>query len=278
MKKRPSWWLDFLRIIWPFTTLSARMTRWPVVGRFFAVLVRPLFTGKNFHVTHIPVNLSVEGGGSTHVPERVLEELIRRSAHRITINRCTCRESEQCRHYPVEDACLHLGEGTSYLDPHIATPRSVEGAIAHMRRMIGMGLIPMIGRVRMDDFFYGTPNTGRSLTVCFCCPCCCTIFKSTRYFPDEVKGSLVRLKGLEVVIDRSACTRCGICVNECFTRALSLGDEGITWDEGLCKGCGHCVTVCPEKAITISVRDVEEAIRDIMGRINERVNIGADKK
>lgn len=278
MKKRPSWWFEFLRIVWPLTTVSARMTQWPVIGRLLTLLVRPLFVGKNFHVTHIPINLNLKGGGSTHIPERVLEELIRRSAHRITINRCHCRDSEKCKHYPIEDACLHLGEGTSYLDPHIATPRSVEGAIAHMRKMIGMGLIPMIGRVRMDDIFYGTPNTGRSLTVCFCCPCCCTIFKSTRYFPDEVKGSLVRLKGLQVTIDQSACTRCGICVNECFTRALSLGDDGVYWDEGLCKGCGHCATACPEKIITITVSDVEEAIKDIMGRINERVNIGADKK
>jgi ferredoxin len=277
MNKRPTWWLDFLRMVWPFTTISAKMTRWPVVGPFFAVLVRPLFTGRNFHVSHIPLNLNIKGGGSTHIPERVLEELIRRSAHRITINRCTCRESEHCRHYPVEDACMHLGEGTSYLDPHIATPRSVEGAIAHMRKMIGLGLIPMIGRVRMDDFFYGTPNTGRSLTVCFCCPCCCTIFKSTRYFPDDVKDSLVRLKGLRVAIDNSACTRCGICVDECFTRALSPGDNGIAWDESLCKGCGHCATVCPEKIIAISVDNVEEAIEDIMGRINERVNIGPDR-
>ncbi len=278
MKKRPSWWLDFLRIAWPLTTLSAKMTRWPVVGKFFAVLVRPIFTGNNFHVTHIPVNLDVRGAGSTYLPERVLEELIRRSAHRITINRCTCRESKQCRHYPIEDACLHLGEGTSYLDPHLATPRTVESALAHMRRMIGMGLIPMIGRVRMDDFFYGTPNTGRSLTVCFCCPCCCTIFESTRYFPDDVKGSLVRLKGLRVLIDNSACTRCGLCVNECFTRALDLGDGGVTWNETLCKGCGHCATVCSQKAITIAVDNVDDAVNEIMGRLNTRINIGPDAK
>ncbi len=276
MKKRPSWWLDFLRIMWPLTTLSAKMTQWPVVGKFFAVLVRPIFTGKNFHVTHIPVNLDVKGAGSTYLPERVLEDLIKRSAHRVTINRCTCRELKQCKHYPIEDACLHLGEGTKYLDPHLATPRTVESALAHMRKMIGMGLIPMIGRVRMDDFFYGTPNTGRSLTVCFCCPCCCTIFESTRYFPDDVKGSLVRLKGLRVLIDNDACTRCGLCVKECFTRALDLGDGGVSWNDSLCKGCGHCATLCPQKAITIAVDDVDDAVNEIMGRLNERVNIGPD--
>ena len=182
MNLRPSWWLDFLRVVWPLTYLSAKMTRWPVVGRAFAIIMRPLFTGRNFNVTHLPVNRDIGRAGSTLLPERILEELIRRSSHRVVINRCTCRESEQCAHYPIEEACMHLGEGTLALPPHIATRRTVDEALAHMRKMVGLGLVPMIGRVRMDDFFYGAPNNGRSLTICFCCPCCCTIFKSARYF------------------------------------------------------------------------------------------------
>ena len=273
MRKRPLWWLDFLRIVWPLTYLSAKMTRWPVVGRFFAVLVRPVFTGKNFHVSYIPINKDIKGAGSTIIPEKVLEELVRRSAHRVIIKRCTCRELKKCKHYPYEDACLHLGEGTSYLDPHLATPRTVDEALDHVKKMIGLGLIPMIGRVRMDDFFYGTPNTGRSLTVCFCCTCCCTVFNSTRYFPDDVKQSLARLKGLRVSIDKSRCTKCGVCVKECFTEALTIGEEGIAWNETLCKGCGRCATVCPEKVISLEVDDVDAAVDDIMGRIKERINI-----
>jgi ferredoxin len=273
MSHRPSWWLDFLRIIWPLTTASAKMTRWPLVGPLFAAMVRPIFTGRNFHVSHIPVNATIDGAGSTFIPERILEELIRRSAHRITINRCTCRETYKCRHYPVEDACLHLGEGTMHVDAHLATPRSVDEAIAHMKRMIGMGLVPMIGRVRMDDLFYGAPNTGRALTVCFCCSCCCTIFKSARYFPDDVKGSLVRLKGLHIAVDNSLCNSCGACVRECFTGAMAQGDGPVRWDEGLCKGCGRCAAVCPERAVSVIVDDIDAAVEDIMGRIRARVNI-----
>jgi UDP-glucose 4-epimerase len=274
MNKRPLWWLDFLRVIWPLTTLSAKMTQWPVVGKILALLVRPIFTGKNFHVSYIPVNKDIKGAGSTFIPEKVLEELIRRSSHRVTINRCTCRESEKCEHFPFEDACLNLGEGASHLDPHIATPRTIDEALAHMRKMVKLGLTPMIGRVRMDDFFYGTPNTGRSLTVCFCCPCCCTIFKSTRYFPADVKKSLVRLRGVRVIVDNQACTGCGICVDECFARALSIKDGALEWDDTLCKGCGRCATVCPEHAITIEVDNVDEAVEDILGRVRERINIG----
>lgn len=272
MKKRPSWWFEFLRIVWPFTTVSAKMTQWPVVGRFFAILARPLFIGKNFHVTHIPVNLDVKGGGSSHIPELVLEELIRRSAHRITINRCHCRDSEHCQHYPIEDACLHLGEGTSYLDPHIATPRTVESAIAHMRKMIGMGLIPMIGRVRMDDLFYGTPNTGRSLTVCFCCPCCCMIMNTTRYMPDATQNAIVKLKGLRIAVDPHRCKSCGTCTQNCFMGALRISGEGIVRDEARCKGCGKCISVCPNGVVSAAVSDLPAAVADLEGRISSLID------
>ncbi len=273
MKKRPSWWLDFLKLIWPLTTMSAKMTRWPVIGPLFYRIVRPLFTGKNFNVTHIPVNMEIRGPGSTFLPARVLEELIRRSSHRITINRCTCRESEGCTQYPIENACLHLGEGTRHIDPHIATPRSVEDALAHMRTMVGLGLIPMIGRVRMDDFFYGTPNTGRSLTICFCCPCCCTIFKSARYFPGEVRDSLVRLRGLHIEIDLNKCVGCGTCVEKCFTGALSVADGVSIRNDALCRGCGICATVCPEGAVTVKLDDWDAAVDELMGRIRSRIDI-----
>ncbi|MBN2079636.1 MAG: 4Fe-4S binding protein [Spirochaetes bacterium] len=273
MKKRPSWWLNFLRAVWPLTYLSAKMTGWPVVGPLFYRMVRPLFTGKNFNVTHIPVNRELRGSGSTYLPNRILDELIRRSSHRVTINRCTCRESEGCTRYPVENACLHLGEGTSHLDPHIATPRSVEEALEHAHRMVGLGLIPMLGRVRMDDLFYGTPNTGRSLTICFCCPCCCTIFKSARFFPGEVRESLVRLRGLRVVVDPSLCTGCGTCAGACFTRAITIADGIASHDDSLCKGCGLCATVCPEGAVSIMVDDVDEAVTDLTGRLRGRINI-----
>jgi UDP-glucose 4-epimerase len=273
MSHRPKWWLDFLRIIWPLTTISAKMTQWPVFGPVLAFLVKPIFTGKNFHVSYVPINATVDGTVSSVIPEKLLEELIRRSAHRVTINRCTCRESEKCEHFPVEDACLHLGEGTMNIDRHLATPRTVDEAIAHTRKMIGMGLVPMIGRVRMDDFFYGEPNTGKMLTICYCCSCCCTIMKSMRYFPNDVKKSLVLLKGLRVVVDNEACTRCGVCVAECFAGALAMGDGGIAWNESLCKGCGRCVTVCPVKAVSIVVDDMDRAIDDMKGRIRERVDI-----
>ncbi len=273
MSRRPSWWLNFLKAIWPLTYLSARATRLPLVGGFFALVSRPFFTGPNFNVSHVPVNRTIAGAGSTALPLEIVTELARRSAHRVIIKRCTCRDSDNCATYPIEQACLLLGEDTKEIDPRVADHVSVEEAVAHAEKMIGMGLIPMIGRVRMDDFFWGVPNRGRLLTICFCCRCCCTILKSARHFPPYASNALVRLKGLAITVDAARCTKCGTCVTECFMQAITLGDTAAVHDDALCKGCGRCATVCPSGAVSISLADSDAAVNELVERIRERVDI-----
>ena len=85
----------------------------------------------------------------------VLEELIRRSSHRVIIKRCTCRDHHKCKNHPIEDACILLGDGAAEIDPGVARHVSIDEAIAHMKSQVNDGLIPFAGRVRMDDFFWG---------------------------------------------------------------------------------------------------------------------------
>ena len=272
MSRRPAWWLDFLKIIWPITKLSARATQWPVVGKLLSPAVIPFFTGKNFHISYLPVNATISGAQSMVLPTRLIEEITRRSAHRVIIKRCTCRDSESCSTYPVEEACLLLGEGTKSIDARIARHVSVDEALEHLRHMLDLGLIPMMGRVLMDNYFWGVPNRGKLLTICFCCPCCCTIFNSVRFFPAEVKDSFVRVKGLSVTVDPNTCQRCGTCVEACFFQAISLTPHGIVHYDALCKGCGRCAVVCPTKAVAVEVENLDEAVEEIIGRIRRRID------
>ncbi|MDL2314262.1 4Fe-4S binding protein, partial [Desulfovibrio sp. OttesenSCG-928-C14] len=43
------------------------------------------------------------------------------------------------------------------------------------------------------------------------------------------------------------CTLCGLCVENCPTRALSLG-KTLQRDAALCISCAACISVCPEQA------------------------------
>ncbi|WNY28826.1 Ferredoxin-type protein NapF [Methanimicrococcus stummii] len=55
------------------------------------------------------------------------------------------------------------------------------------------------------------------------------------------------------VVNKSECTGCGICVDDCPSGAISLDDAGISViDQGACTECGACVSGCPAEAITES--------------------------
>lgn len=274
MSIRPSWWLKFLKAIWPLTYLSARATQLPLVGGLFAFLSKPFFSGRNFNVSHVPVHQTIAGLESSTLPIEIISMLIQQSAHRVIIKRCTCRDSENCSEFPIEGACLLLGTGTAQIDSRVADHVNREEAEAHVKKMIGLGLIPMIGRVRMDDFFWGVSNRGKMLTICFCCRCCCTVLKSAKYFPDYAKNALVRLKGLSLQVDPALCTKCGNCARQCFMDAISINEYCAVHDEALCKGCGRCAYVCPNGAITIHIDNKEAAIAELRNRISERIDIG----
>jgi len=49
------------------------------------------------------------------------------------------------------------------------------------------------------------------------------------------------------VIDREACTDCGLCVDVCRFDAI----EEFQVDPLACEGCGFCLHVCPEQAVTM---------------------------
>jgi Pyruvate/2-oxoacid:ferredoxin oxidoreductase delta subunit len=273
MSKRPEWWLTVLAKIWPITWLSARWTQLPLLGPIVKVLALPTFSKKNLNITYIPINRSISGAESTFLPSRVVEELINRSSHWAIIKRCTCRDAVKCREHPIDCGCIFLGEGAGEIDPRIARHVTAEEAISHLRRALDDGLIPLIGRVKIDNYIWGVRDRGKLLTICLCCRCCCTILNSGKYLPHEAADSLVRLKGLRIGIDPDRCNRCEGCVQECFMGAMALEDEVLHWDENRCKGCGRCVSVCPERALHAEVEDLDAAIDEVMGRITRIIDI-----
>ncbi|HDP25342.1 MAG TPA: hypothetical protein ENN34_07840 [Deltaproteobacteria bacterium] len=230
---------------------------------------------RNFS-SYLPINEELQTPESLHLPLVALEEIIKRSAYRVTINRCHCRDATGCTNYPIEKACLLMGRSTMTIEPWIATPLSVDEAISHARYMVELGLTPMVGRVLMDNLFYGIPNTGHLLTVCFCCHCCCTVMNSAKFFPQEVMDSIVRLKGVTVSVDPEKCTDCTTrdCVEACIVKAFTFQNGKALHDSEKCKGCGWCVTSCPQKALTVEIEDATAAVDEFLERIGGLVHYG----
>ncbi len=65
---------------------------------------------------------------------------------------------------------------------------------------------------------------------------------------EEDKQEPSKSTALKAIIDEIKCTGCGVCVNVCPQRAITVNDiAGV--DAALCTGCGECVRACPNKAI-----------------------------
>jgi ferredoxin len=56
-------------------------------------------------------------------------------------------------------------------------------------------------------------------------------------------------------IDQEACTKCGVCIEECPEEAIVVvekdGEEVHMIDQEKCIQCGVCIEACPEEAILV---------------------------
>lgn len=56
---------------------------------------------------------------------------------------------------------------------------------------------------------------------------------------------------MPAIIDKSKCTGCGACVDECPSEAIAIQDDKAAVDVDACVDCGVCVDACPEEAISM---------------------------
>ncbi len=242
---RPAWQIRAVIAFWPLKNLLAKMVGWPVIGRWMR------FAFRGDRASYIPVHAELEGPGSVALPGRVVEHFIEEASFRFVLHQCLCRSLEMCSNYPKEIGCLFLGEGAKEIACSLGREATVGEALAHHRKAIGLGLIPMVGKLRWDSLWLGVKRREQFLTICHCCDCCC-YFRLYRYLPGEIARSLQKLEGLDVQVGE-ACDGCGTCVERCFIRAMRLRDGKAEAGEE-CRGCGRCAQVCPKKAVQMIIR------------------------
>lgn len=53
-----------------------------------------------------------------------------------------------------------------------------------------------------------------------------------------------------IQINSARCIGCGLCVGDCFPRAITLADKkAVLSAPENCIGCGHCIAICPRRAV-----------------------------
>jgi ferredoxin len=270
---KPTRWQDYLwtTAVWQkMIDGMAKVSNLPVLGPIALQLLGHV--PEAYGGVTIPVNKRLEDQGTTILPITVLKEMIRRSAHRVILHQCPCRQGMGCQDYPNDIGCIYLGEATKDMDPSFGIHASVDEALAHVDRAVEAGLIPGMGQVDLDCLYLGCLPKTHFASVCFCCSCCCVMYRNGYIWSPDVQKLWHKLEGIKIEVT-DTCVGCGECLNKCWVAAISLEDGQARIDEKRCKGCGICVENCPSNAISIEVTDGEKMRKGFYEFFDSRVDI-----
>ncbi len=64
-----------------------------------------------------------------------------------------------------------------------------------------------------------------------------------------------------IVIDKTRCVGCGMCVGDCFPGALELSEGTARLaSPDACIGCGHCLAICPREAVSDPALPMDDVV------------------
>lgn len=249
-----------------------KLARFPIIRQLFRRVAYPDGL-ENQTATAIPINISLNYEDQI-LPYQVTKYFINK-ASTIVLMDCPCRTANKCKNHDVTLGCTWLGRGARKMDrtklpgARLATK---EQALERERLAYENGLVPHLGKLRMDAVMHDVLDyENEFMSICHCCPCCCVV-SLIKYGPYEYSQLMKRMEGVEVSVDVDKCVGCGTCFKVCIYNGLEMKDDKATINQNNCKGCGRCERVCPKKAISISIDDYSH-IDELITRFESRVDI-----
>lgn len=203
----------------------------------------------------LPINENIQMPENAPLPLNLLDRFIEEASHRVIFDECGCRVAYRCKEYPIDIGCLLMGDSALESPMSICREVNADEAKEFARRAVEAGLVPVVGKARVDNFIFGIKDYARLLTVCFCCECCC-ITRFTRHTRMEfLEPIFPRLDGITIEVTDD-CVACGECAKHCYIQAIKVVDDRVVIGEN-CRACGRCATVCPNEAIEVRIEDPE---------------------
>lgn len=206
----------------------------------------------------MPLNVDIsEDSEKTVVPMDMIKESLKKVDYIAGMDRCLCREANDCKDYPHDLGCLFLGEAAKIVVKHRLGRRfSYEEACARVDEAARVGLMGQAVWIEVEQMLWGVPNDlmDHFMEICFCCPCCCIAVRLARNATEKERHRF-HPSGWTAVVDQTKCIGCGKCLNGmngCPVEALSIGENGkAVIDREHCVGCGICRSRCGSDAISI---------------------------
>lgn len=256
MPKHLSWNL-FLSIFRTFLKQAPRLDA-PVVGPALKRLaeLEPEALTQGYTLS-LNADL-LEAAQGVVLPVDMMKQAIRESDYRVILKRCLCRSAYSCDHYPRDHGCLFLGNrARGLVEKGLGREAGVEEALAHVDKGAELGLVGQALWIEVERFLMGLERekgTAHWMEFCFCCPCCCGVFRLGRAANGRDIKDRFRSIGWKAVIHEDACIRCMACMRQCPVEAISLEGERLVIHERDCLGCGICAARCPKKAIALRLQ------------------------
>jgi UDP-glucose 4-epimerase len=127
-----------------------------------ATMILPWFRSSLTDMRWLPINEDVKLPESAPAPLELLDRLIEEASHRVIFEACGCRIAFQCRRHPIDIGCLLMGDSAIESPPHLRREVGVTEAKEHTRRAVEAGLVPQVGKARVDNYIFGIKDRSRS--------------------------------------------------------------------------------------------------------------------
>lgn len=201
-----------------------------------------LFRARTPYTRVIPVEARVESQSAIQ-PYEIISRYIRESKD-LAIGNCYCRTEKKilgkaCS-APV-DVCMVFGPFARF-----TAERGFAKAADQTQMLKALDRAEEAGLVHVVDNIQDKINF-----ICNCCGCCCGFLQGITRFkiPNAVAASR-----FQAVLDKKACTGCGVCVDRCQVKAIQESGDTVKISAKGCIGCGECVSTCPAEAISLKER------------------------
>ena len=220
--------------------------------------------GDNNYGVYVPINQSLGTYENQIIPLKIFKHFIDKASHIVMEDLCGCRLVKECQHHDVSLGCMHLGSDLINIDLEDLErdlPQNIPGRIATKEEALERvqlaydnGLIPLLGRSRREANVTGVTDTGKIMSMCFCCSCCCVNGNLMKYGSPSL-SSLHRIDGLKVEVDEDTCVGCEECMQVCVFKGMEMIDGKAHVNQERCLGCGRCEDTCPNRAISFDFED-----------------------